>query len=378
MDINKEHILKEIDKLSDEELHQFLADADVSSDYDLLLAYREACLKEKAPMPDVGKAWERFHDRHIAPEKAKKAKIWAMVRTAAAVAAVFALIIGVYLYEKPKANDPMLAFVANDAPKEVLIGTDGDEPQNIKTISSASGVILKEGIVDYSHISVKKSQSQTISTPRGKAFKVVLPDGSTVILNADSKLIFPTHFAGDKREVKLIGEAYFNITKDPNHPFIVASEKLKTRVLGTEFNMNAYPGSDAKVTLISGSVVVNNVNNNQEVTLKPGENVTLLTNNNFDVTTVDTEYYTQWKDGYFYFDNVALIDIVRELGRWYNINIQINDNSLMSYRLHFIADRNASIDQVVQNLNELNYLSAVRQGNKLILSKKTERKYNKN
>ena len=88
------------------------------------------------------------------------------------------------------------------------------------------------------------------------------------------------------------------------------------------------------------------------------------------MTTVDTEGYIQWKDGYFYFDNVPLIDVVRDLGRWYNVNIEIRNNSLMSYRLHFIASRKASIKEFVDNLNEFNYLHVVHKDNKLIIDRK--------
>ena len=90
------------------------------------------------------------------------------------------------------------------------------------------------------------------------------------------------------------------------------------------------------------------------------------------MTCVDTEYYIQWKDGYFYFDNLPLIDILKEIGRWYNVSIEICDNSLMSYRLHFIADRNADISQVVKNLNAFSYIEAELKDNKIVLSKKRE------
>lgn len=146
---------------------------------------------------------------------------------------------------------------------------------------------------------------------------------------------------------------------------------MATKVYGTEFNLNAYPHSGVNVTLISGSVAVNS--EGKEVMLKPGQNAELNSNHEFEVTTVDTECYTQWKDGYFYFDNVPLIEVVRDLGRWYNINIEIRDNSLMSYRLHFVASRKASVKEFVDNLNVFNYLSVVQKGNRLIIDKKENR-----
>ena len=180
----------------------------------------------------------------------------------------------------------------------------------------------------------------------------MLSDGTVVLLNADSKITFPTRFTGNKRTVKLVGEAYFKVSKNKHRPFIVETGNLYTKVLGTEFNLKAYPHSDVNVTLIKGSVAVN----------AEGKDI--------EVTTVDTEGYIQWKDGYFYFDNVPLIDVVRDLGRWYNVNIEIRNNSLMSYRLHFIASRKASIKEFVDNLNEFNYLHVVHKDNKLIIDRK--------
>ena len=135
------------------------------------------------------------------------------------------------------------------------------------------------------------------------------------------------------------------------------TDKVATKVYGTEFNLKAYPHSGVNVTLISGSVAVNS--EGKEVMLKPGQNAELNSNHEFEVTTVDTECYTQWKD-----------EVVRDLGRWYNVNIEIRDNSLMSYRLHFVASRKASVKEFVDNLNVFNYLSVVQKGNRLIIDKK--------
>jgi ferric-dicitrate binding protein FerR (iron transport regulator) len=125
------------------------------------------------------------------------------------------------------------------------------------------------------------------------------------------------------------------------------------------------------VTLVSGQVVVDNLMNHERVTMKPGQDVTLNKQQRFDVSAVDTEYYIQWKEGYFYFDNLPLVEVLKELGRWYNVDIRITDNSLMSYRLHFIADRSASIDQVVENLNGFSYLQVYKNGDGIVVSPKS-------
>ena len=190
-------------------------------------------------------------------------------------------------------------------------------------------------------------------------------------MNADSKLTFPEHFDAKERVVKLEGEAFFTVTKNAHQPFIVESEKVRTHVLGTEFNLRAYPSSSPHVTLVSGQVVVDNLMNHERVTMKPGQDVTLNKQQRFDVSAVDTEYYIQWKEGYFYFDNLPLVEVLKELGRWYNVDIRITDNSLMSYRLHFIADRSASIDQVVENLNGFSYLQVYKNGDGIVVSPKS-------
>lgn len=368
--MDREEILKDIDQMTDEELRALLSDEQTAEDADLIIAYREAKVKEAYAAPDSSKAWERFHAVHIAPKKARNLRLWSVLYTAIAAAAMLVLLVGWQFLVKDKVGsgaDAMLAFTANDAPKEILISTDNDQPQGLSQIKlDNENVIVKETMIDFSHAGATNAPARikTVSTPRGKAYTVVLPDGSRAILNADSKLLFPSRFTSGNREVQLIGEAYFEVKKDAAHPFIVKTEKVVTRVLGTEFNLTAYPESDVSVTLISGSVMVND-----EVTLKPGENV-LVDGEECKVTTVDTEYYTQWKDGYFYFDNVPLVDVLVELGRWYNVNIELQNRRLMSYRLHFIADRNASIDDAIERLNEFRYLHAERVGDKIIVSEK--------
>ena len=264
----------------------------------------------------------------------------------------------------------MLAFESNDAPKETLIGNKEDNLEPIKANFSEDGITVNSIKADFSKMknSSNRSEMKTISTPRGKDYEVVLSDGTVVLLNADSKITFPTRFTGENRTVKLVGEAYFKVSKNKHRPFIVKTENLSIKVLGTEFNLKAYPHSEVNVTLIKGSVAVNA--QGKEIMLKPGQNAEYNENKEIEITTVDTESYTQWKDGYFYFDNVQLIDVVRELGRWYNVNVEIRNNSLMSYRLHFIASRKSNIKEFVDNLNEFNYLHVEHKDNKLIIDKK--------
>lgn len=353
-------------RLSD--LQALLSDEESADDARMILEYRLAKVKSSHPI-DSSREWKKFSQRIHQPKRT--AKLFNICNVFYAVASVAAVVFIIFLFNKyPKQDNSMLAFESNNAPNEILMGDEEEDMEPIKANVTEEGIIVNSTKADFSKIRVHRTESETktISTPRGKDYEVVLSDGTVVLLNADSKITFPTRFTGENRTVKLVGEAYFKVSKNKHRPFIVQTENLSTKVLGTEFNLKAYPHSDVNVTLIKGSVAVNA--EGKEVMLKPGQNAEYNENKEIEVTTVDTECYTQWKDGYFYFDNVPLIDVVRDLGRWYNVNVEIRNNSLMSYRLHFIASRKASIKEFVDNLNEFNYLSVVHKDNKLIIDRK--------
>ena len=347
-----------------------LSDEESAEDARLILEYRLAKAKTVHSI-DTDREWKRFSQRIQKPKKT--ANIFSIRNVFYAVASVAAVVLVAFVFTQfPKQDDGMLAFESNDASKEILMGSEEDDMEPIQPTAgiTKTGIVVNSTKADFSRVKATSGEPEmkTISTPRGKDYELVLSDGTVVLLNADSKITFPTRFTGDKRTVKLVGEAYFKVSKNKHLPFIVETGNLYTKVLGTEFNLKAYPHSDVNVTLIKGSVAVNA--EGKEVMLKPGENAEYSENKDIEVTTVDTEGYIQWKDGYFYFDNVPLIDVVRDLGRWYNVNIEIRNNSLMSYRLHFIASRKASIKEFVDNLNEFNYLHVVHKDNKLIIDRK--------
>ena len=364
-------MLEQSDNPALSDFEALLSDERSAEDARIILEYRLAKAKSCRTI-DTDREWKNFAQR--IQETKKPASLYNIRNAFYAVATVAAAVLIAFLVTQfPKQDDSMLAFESNNAPKEILMGNeDEDDMEPIKPTASIvkAGVVVSGTKADFSKIKTTSGELEmkTISTPRGKDYELVLSDGTVVLLNADSKITFPTRFTGDKRTVKLVGEAYFKVSKNKHRPFIVETGNLYTKVLGTEFNLKAYPHSDVNVTLIKGSVAVNA--EGKEVMLKPGENAEYSEDKDIEVTTVDTEGYIQWKDGYFYFDNVPLIDVVRDLGRWYNVNIEIRNNSLMSYRLHFIASRKASIKEFVDNLNEFNYLHVVHKDNKLIIDRK--------
>ena len=363
-------MLEQSESPSLSDFQALLSDERSAEDARLILEYRLAKAKTIHSI-DTDREWKRFSQRIQEPKKT--ANIFSIRNVFYAVVSVAAVVLVAFVFTQfPKQDDGMLAFESNDAPKEILMGNEEDDMEPIQPTAGITntGIVVNSTKADFSRVKATSGEPEmkTISTPRGKDYELVLSDGTVVLLNADSKITFPTRFTGNKRTVKLVGEAYFKVSKNKHRPFIVETGNLYTKVLGTEFNLKAYPHSDVNVTLIKGSVAVNA--EGKEVMLKPGENAEYSENKDIEVTTVDTEGYIQWKDGYFYFDNVPLIDVVRDLGRWYNVNIEIRNNSLMSYRLHFIASRKASIKEFVDNLNEFNYLHVVHKDNKLIIDRK--------
>lgn len=161
----------------------------------------------------------------------------------------------------------------------------------------------------------------TISTPRAAQYQLVLSDGTKVWLNAASSLRFPTTFSGSLRTVELSGEGYFEVAKNKEKPFVVRTGTQEVKVLGTHFDIMAYEDEESiQTTLIEGLVVVTH-NNNSEI-LKPGKQARLSRdNNNLTVVNANTSQAVAWKNGYFFFDRSDVKTIMRQVSRWYDLDI---------------------------------------------------------
>ncbi|MCA5004022.1 FecR family protein [Sphingobacterium bovistauri] len=164
----------------------------------------------------------------------------------------------------------------------------------------------------------------TISTPAGGEYQVKLSDGTFVFLNAKSSIKFPTIFRGDDRRVEISGEVYFDVSHNPQKPFIVQAGDQTIKVLGTEFNINSYSKiKGIKTTLIEGSVLVRSNLKNISKVLKPGQESILDQNHSkFSVSNVDLESAVAWKNGYFIFQDEELEDIMNQISRWYDVDIE--------------------------------------------------------
>lgn len=190
-----------------------------------------------------------------------------------------------------------------------------------------------------------------ITTPRGGQFQVVLSDGTQVWMNAASSLRFPTAFTGKDRQVELTGEAYFEVTKDQSKPFIVTVNRMKIAVLGTHFNVMSYPDEkNIQTTLLEGAVNV--LADGHSLQLRPGEQVQLSTNGNMQlITDVDIESTMAWKNGYFQFNKADLQSVMRQLARWYDIEVVYKDQ-VPDFMFVGQLDKNANLSVILRILEK--------------------------
>lgn len=168
----------------------------------------------------------------------------------------------------------------------------------------------------------QSAQFATIETPRGGVYDVILPDGTRVKLNAATTLRYPTVFAADKREVRVDGEAYFEVAKRKNQPFIVETANQQVSVLGTHFNVNTYGNkSEMKTTLQEGKVQVKELTSGKHIILLPGYQ-SLVNKGKLISRAVDVNQELAWVDGRFNFDGKSLFEVMDDLSRWYNVDVE--------------------------------------------------------
>lgn len=194
--------------------------------------------------------------------------------------------------------------------------------------------------------------SAELLTPKGGTYCIELSDGTKVHLNADSKLTYPLKFGSDIREVSLVGEAYFEVNKqgDPKKrtPFIVNTPNQRVRVLGTSFNISAYPDEeDENTTLVSGEVEINA--NSSSIKLIKGEQSSII-NGKLEKKAVNTNNYIGWINGEFVFYETPIDQAIKELSRWYDFEVESKQKLPVSH-LYGSISRNKKLSEVLEILN---------------------------
>jgi ferric-dicitrate binding protein FerR (iron transport regulator) len=226
---------------------------------------------------------------------------------------------------------------------------------------------LSNGEIVYraNGISGDKMEYNTLLNPRGsKVINMLLTDGTKVWLNAGSSLIYPVVFTGNTREVSVTGEAYFEVAHNSSKQFIVHNGSIDIMVTGTHFNVNAFEDDDnnIKVTLLEGAVKVKNGSSNGA--LMPGQQA-LVHNEVKIVNNVNVENVMAWKNGYFQFDKAGLHSVLKQVSRWYDVEVVYEGNNR---ERQFVGEieRDLSLSEMLRIL-EINKVSFAIEGKKLII-----------
>lgn len=209
----------------------------------------------------------------------------------------------------------------------------------------------------FSEVTSPKQVEQTlsngycvVSTPAATTTLVTLSDGTRVMLNANSKLEYPASFDdAEVREVRLKGEAHFEVTKNPHRPFVVKAGEMQTQVLGTIFDVKAYRKDAPKVTLMEGKVKVSNADT--EVEMRPGQTATLQSDK--IVVSRASSSVSDWLEGDFDMDQVTLAEAMSDIGAWYNKTVVFQSQANMGKLIHFRFSRRASLQEIITALNEM-------------------------
>lgn len=226
---------------------------------------------------------------------------------------------------------------------------------------TADGQLIYEYANQLLQINANSVAQNTIRVPNGTNFQLKLPDGTRVWLNTASSLTFPIAFTNDERRVVLDGEAYFEVAHDATNPFKVIANGTEVLVTGTHFNVSAYR-SDQRVitTLLEGGV--NIIKDNQEVFLTPGyQAVTYFSSNTIDKQKGDLEQAVAWKSGYFVFNNMDLISIMKSVARWYDIHV-IVQGEIPVKKFGGTFPVSADLDELLDDLSTLTKVKFHKEG----------------
>ncbi|MEN9598963.1 MAG: hypothetical protein RL596_1274 [Bacteroidota bacterium] len=290
-----------------------------------------------------------------------------------AVAAILLLMIGTgafFYFNNTSAPQPLAAnakiAVTDIAPgtqKAILVLDDGrqislDDAKKGRLENQGNSLVEKTdvGTLQYSTNSketLAKTFYNTVTTPRGGEYHITLADGTKVWLNAASSIRFPTSFNGNERGVQITGEVYFEVTKNPHKPFKVKAGKTEVEVLGTHFNVNAYNDEAAvKTSLLEGSVKVSTTDQRNKAGvyyLQPGSQARVDKNGGIDILKdIDTEEVMAWKNNLFIFKSTDLRTIMRQISRWYDVDIAYKGNVDMRFTGQIV--RNSNVSRVFEML----------------------------
>jgi len=312
----------------------------------------------------------------MAKDRASRRMIRIRRMSWAAVAASILLVCSTVLFyhSKPAKTE---SIVLHDMPgkKGAVLMLANGQTISLDTLGNGAvaqqngqAIVLNNGSLTYEGANTNAVYN-TLSTARGREFQLVLPDGSKVWLNAASSIRYPTSFNSSKeRRVEVTGEVYFEIAKNENQPFIVSVNggASQIKVLGTSFNINAY--TDEKIirtTLTAGAVVVSA--GTQEVRLEPGQQARSI-QQHIQVANADVAQVTAWKEGLFSFKDMPFDEVMRQLSRWYNIDVAYEDG-IPDINFEGELGRDVSLSKILFFLEKVGVHYRIEKGKTIVITK---------
>lgn len=310
---------------------------------------------------DVDERWEYFKKKRSGRQK----RIMWSVGAAASVCLLMTAVLG-YWVQRPGEREVLA--VETEQPNSVrLVLSTGEtmnvsaEPEKVMALNEGTKLYV-EGHLKYVHdsVPVKELQYNELIVPRGTFFHLVLSDGTKVWLNADSRIKYPVAFGEDKRQVELQGEGYFEVAKEEGRPFIVSTDRMDVRVLGTTFDVNTYEDQGKVFVVLKEGLVEVLAEGNESRIITPGQMALLDV---FDlgagiqVEKCDVDVYTAWKQGSYSFRNMPLREMLKQVSRYYDVTIVYEDGFEEEYYTGDIS-RDISLESllsVIENSTSVSF-----------------------
>jgi len=361
-------------KLSDKEKTQLMLLEKEEDKKEILLSVREKGLDfnrlERYRTFNLDEARKKVAWRIRFRQKNKKRNFMKIFRYAVAIALPLALAAYmVYFADIPQFNTQRQALVEikPGETKAQLFLSDGrivdlEKTQNEK-IQETDGSIIEKDLDGLSYLSSLQADKlelmveNVVVTPIGGEYQLTLSDGTKVWMNSKSEIRYPVRFSGNTRKVKISGEVYFEVTKDAERPFLVDVNDIEIKVLGTQFNIMAYPEErNIQTTLVEGAVriMAHGLSGKiRSADLSPGSQAEYdRFSKSVEIKEVDIERFIAWKNGKFVFEKESLNDIMRKLERWYNIKVFFQSNDLKNKRFSARIDRYGNINDILNKIEQ--------------------------